>query len=80
MYTEFLILYIGIAVSIVLSVVVIIMLGILLGRTNKTTNRRNNKYASMGNAGSAESMVFCRKCATQFSSTMNRCPNCNTPR
>lgn len=84
MYTEFIIIYIGLGILALLSIANIILLIMLLKNnvggkivTYKNNIGNSNKYVSMnGQTG----VVFCKNCATRFDASTRICPKCGTQR
>lgn len=82
MYTEFLIIYIGLGVLALLGIAILILLIKLLKNDQggyvpqKGNYSPNFKPAPMPGG----SIVFCKKCAAEFDSTQRVCPRCGTPR
>lgn len=75
MYPEFIAIYIGLAVALVLlTVVLILQIAILRGGGGRSSGPKRSANAAKG------SVVFCKACATRFSSSERVCPKCGTPR
>lgn len=73
MYPEFVAIYVGLTIVLAVSIVNMIML-VNLG---KRFGGAKNDFKSV-NQGT--SVMFCKKCATEFDSKLRVCPNCGTPR
>ncbi|MCM1499974.1 MAG: hypothetical protein NC124_16040 [Clostridium sp.] len=81
MYTEFIIIYVGIGVMLLLQVVLLIVMLVLLKEMKKQKDKRNRMISAAGNyAGSGSSIVFCTNCATQYAGTERFCPKCGAAR
>lgn len=79
MYTEFIIIYIGLAVLFVLLAVVLILL-IKLLRNQNAAPRPAKPYQGGSSTLGSGSMAFCKNCATSFDASLRVCPKCGTPR
>ncbi len=79
MYPEFIPIYIGLGVSLVLQIALLIVGIVLLRRTNTSSFGISTQVKKAQQANGGE-VVFCRKCATQYDSSLHSCPNCGTPR
>lgn len=73
MYPEFVAIYVGLGIILIISFVNLVLL-INLGK------RFGNVKADFKSVNQVTSVVFCKKCATEFDSTLRVCPNCSTPR
>ena len=81
MYPEFALIYIALAIIIVLLVIAVVLLAILLKKGNQIDSGympQNNR--NMDNTGVNGGVVFCKRCATEYSINTKKCPNCGTPR
>jgi len=76
MYPEFIAIYAGLAVLIVLAVVIIILQAKIL--QGESVGRKPSARVPSKNPAGA--IVFCKNCATQYSSAARCCPKCGTPR
>ncbi|MBR5278289.1 MAG: hypothetical protein IKU23_03385 [Clostridia bacterium] len=82
MYTEFIIIYVLLAILAVLLIGVLVLQIILL---KKSSGSNSATYRGAGNnIASAQTqeggIAFCRRCATRFDATSRICPKCGTPR
>lgn len=83
MYTEFLIMYIGLGVLILLAIAILILLIVLVRRDSGSYIPRTGSMASQSTTQSfvpSGNIVFCKKCATEFDASQRCCPRCGTPR
>ena len=84
MYTEFIIMYVGLGIVIALQIALTVI-GILILKKLGKGNARPVSYPARPAAGAAPaataaSTVFCRGCAKQFDGSMRFCPYCGTTR
>lgn len=75
MYPEFIPIYVGLAVVAVLLIVVLILQIVILV---KGGSRSGGKPHATNN--SRGTVVFCKHCATKYSSSESVCPKCGAPR
>lgn len=82
MYTEFLIIYIGLGILALLGTAILILLIMLLKRNQSVYIPQNNNITpnAQNVATPTGSIVFCKKCAAEFDSSQRVCPKCGTPR
>lgn len=82
MYTEFLIIYIGLGILAVLGIAILILLIMLLKKDQGVYIPQNNNYTPnvQTTATPNGNIVFCKKCAAEFDSSQRACPKCGTPR
>ena len=82
MYTEFLIIYIGLGILALLGAAILILLIKLLKKDQGGYIPQNNNYAPKVQTAATPTgnIVFCKKCAAEFSSSLRACPKCGTPR
>lgn len=82
MYTEFIIMYIGLGVLILLAIAILVLLIVLLNKEPKVYAPKSYNSVSQGaqTYNVTGNIVFCKKCATQFNSSQRACPKCGTPR
>lgn len=73
MYPEFVAIYVGLAIVLIVSIINMVLL-INLGKGF------GNKKSDFKSVNKGTSVMFCKKCATEFDSTLRVCPNCGTPR
>lgn len=76
MYTEFLIIYIGLGILALLGIAILILLIMLLKKDQGGYIPQNNNYTPTPTGN----IVFCKKCAAEFDSSQRACPKCGTPR
>lgn len=84
MYTEFVIMYVGLGIVIALQIALTVI-GILILKKLGKGSVRPVSYPARPTAGAAPaaaaaSTVFCRGCAKQFDGAMRFCPYCGTTR
>lgn len=82
MYTEFLIIYIGLGILALLGIAILVMLILLFkkdhgGYIPQSNNNSPNAQPSTTPTGN---IVFCKKCAAEFDASQRTCPKCGTPR
>ena len=78
MYSEFIIIYVGLAVNIILTAVVLFLL-----IKNKSPGKKKSKRKSKNSFfddRSSEVITICKKCALQYDADLKKCPNCGTPK
>lgn len=82
MYTEFLIIYIGLGILVLLGIAILILLIMLLKKDQGAYIPQNNNYIPnvQTTATPSGNIVFCKKCAAEFDSSQRACPKCGTPR
>lgn len=87
MYTEFIIIYVLLAIVAILLVGVLVLQILLLkkgGAYNPGTYRMNSGINAGGAAPVQQQqeggIAFCRRCATRFDAAARICPKCGTPR
>lgn len=84
MYTEFIIIYIGVGISVLLSIVSVVLLLKLLKRTGGSRYGNAGGFAdkpqSYGTQSVKTGVVFCKYCGTRFDAATRVCPKCGTPR
>lgn len=78
MYTEFIIIYIGLAVLFVLLAVVLILL--IKRCAIRMRHRPAKPYQGGSSTLGSGSMAFCKNCAASFDASLRVCPKCGTPR
>lgn len=77
MYIEFIIAYIGLAITILLLIANLIL---LLKRTSSNASVQSRITAANIAPKEAGAIVFCKSCAAQFDASQHYCPKCGTPR
>lgn len=82
MYTEFIIMYIGLGVLILLAIAILVLLILLFKKEqNVYIPQSHNSFTQNSQAPvTSGNIVFCKKCATEFNSSQRACPKCGTPR
>lgn len=82
MYTEFMIIYIGIGFLALLGIAILIMLILLLKKDHGSYIPKNDNYSPsvQPTAPNTGNIVFCKKCAAEFDASQRTCPKCGTPR
>lgn len=82
MYTEFIIIYIGLGILAVLAIAILVMLILLFKREQVGYIQQSNNYTPVNQTATTTTgnIVFCKKCATEFDSSQRTCPKCGTPR
>ena len=83
MYTEFLIIYIGLGILALLGIAILILLIMLLKKGQGVYIPQNNNFITpnvQNTATPTGNIVFCKKCAAEFDSSQRVCPKCGTPR
>ena len=83
MYTEFLIIYIGLGILALLGIAILILLIMLLTQDQGVYVPQNNNFITPNVQTAATptgNIVFCKKCAAEFDSSQRACPKCGTPR
>ena len=73
MYPEFVAIYVGLAVVLAVSIANMVML-INLGK------RVGSAKTDFKSVNQGMSVMFCKKCATEFDASLRVCPNCGTQR
>lgn len=71
--------YQGIYQWIVLALLIAILIFVILIFVN-IKKRANSNGSIMGRNFATDGVVFCKKCATQFDTSMKCCPKCGTMR
>jgi len=87
-YTEFIIIFIGLGILLMFSIANLILLIVLLKRGNDMPVRSFNNFtptptgyeSQAPKAGMGGNIVFCKKCATEFDASQKYCPKCGTAR
>lgn len=90
MYSEFIAIYIGLAVLIALMVVVLVFVLKLANRfdpgsiskpyvSEKSNSNISTTSMTQPNISTGK-VVFCKHCAAKFDASQNVCPMCGTPR
>ncbi len=75
MYTEFVILYIGAALSVLLSAAAVVLLLLVLHRLNGGTAERHTASPAFRQAETG-GVAFCSSCGTRFDANLRVCPRC----
>ena len=81
MYPNMMLIYIAIGIFIVIGVAILVFVALIYKNT-KGNKVQTIKQPNLVQADSVveAGVVFCRNCASQFSSNEAICPNCKTPR
>ena len=74
-YTEFVILYIGAALSVLLSAAAVVLLLFVLRRLNGGTAARRAASPAFRQAETG-GVAFCASCGTRFDANLRVCPRC----
>ena len=84
MYTEFVIIYIGMGILALLSIASIALLIIVMKKMGNGFSGNPERYSSKpqnyGHNNAQVGVVFCKNCGTQFDGATHVCPKCGTPR
>ncbi len=77
MYTEFIIIYIGLALNLVLT-----SIALFFAAKGKTGGKKRGKRRSKNSFDDQSSGVItiCKKCALQYDANLKKCPGCGTPK
>ncbi len=76
MYTEFIIIYIGLAVNIILTAATLFF--VIKNKSASTKKGKKSSKNSYFDDHSSEVITICKKCALQYDANLKRCPNCGT--
>ncbi len=84
MYTEFIIIYVLLALLAVLLIGVLVLQILLLKKGSGSNPAAYRGAVNVNNGASAQpqegGIAFCRRCATRFDAASRVCPKCGTPR
>ena len=81
MYSEFVFIYVALAVLLVLVICIFVMQIIVLNRIKRTFSSHAVNVQTMNrNAITNGNVVFCKVCATQYDAYLKRCPKCGAIR
>lgn len=79
LYTEFILIYVGLGIVIVMQVVLLILLAVLVGKAGKGQNRVSRAVGAVVNQ-TRQGIVFCPNCAAKLDSAELFCPQCGMAR
>lgn len=82
-YTEFLIIYIGLGILLALAIVNLILILVLMKKDSGFSAPRISSQRTMPMPQTTipgGNVVFCKKCAAEFDASQRCCPICGTPR
>ena len=79
MYTEFIIIYVGLVLVLAVNIIILVL---LLKSRGKQTKIMRPSFENMSeDCGQASGQIaICKKCATRFSASQKKCPRCGTIR
>ena len=84
MYTEFIVIFIGLGILFVMLAAIIVLLIILLRKSKQSVsvsrNRQRNLVQNFSSMAETGNVVFCKRCAAQFSASEHCCPKCGALR
>ncbi|MBQ6264644.1 MAG: hypothetical protein IJK60_04265 [Clostridia bacterium] len=78
MYTEFIVIYIGLALNIILTAITLFM--VIKTKTSSIKKSKKGPKNSYFDDRSSEVITICKKCALQYDAKLKKCPKCGTPK